>query len=680
MKIAYKGDEDEILQRIDAGDISLALPGTQFATGGGGRSSGLFGIKSESKLGPVDITTVASIERSTKSTKSSTLSQEFAISDIYYMPNRYFFLDMQYRADYYPLFADGTHGFDPNRVVVQLEVYRSVTRQEADTYSGWAYVDPNDPWGEDSTFTRQGNFKRLLHNEDYTFDSQLGYIRLRNPAADNEIIAVAYAIKGTSGIEVVGNVGYGATDTTKLALKIIKAKGKQPKHPAWPLEFKNVYSLGGVNIPPEGFEVRIVNRRGATEGDDRFSDGTSYLEIFGLDRENEERVPEPDEIIDIQNPNIVNLMRGELHFPTLMPFAYSDAEWLATNHEAINEIYGYKLEDVNGNFIEEAGEDLDGNGWDIPAIYYEPNNINKKNDQSRFDIIVKQSSRGRSEYHLGFNLVEGSETVSINGQPQVRAKDYTIDYFSGTLIIQDMSKYGADPDIKIDYETNDLFSFDKRVMLGTRAEMDLGENSFLGVTGLYYNQSIVDERVDVGSEPVQNMLWDVNGRIATEVPLLTRLTDRLPLIETNVPSRFRVEGEIAQVLPNPNPLGQAFVDDFESAKRTTSPSLQYRAWRFAAPPVGKRMGDRRKLAWWNPYVDVNVKEIWPQRETSFRARNITTTVLVLNALFERGGDGTVTEDLWGGITYPLYASDHDQSQSKFFEIWINDTISTTITR
>lgn len=681
MKIAYKGAEDEVLQRIDAGNISLSLPGTQFATGGGGKSSGLFGIKAQSQLGPLDITTVASIERARKSSKSSTLAREFTISDMHYLANRYFFLDMQFRDDYYPLLADGTHGFNTYRVVAQLEVYRSVHQQQADTYSAIAHVDPNDSLYE-ASYATQGNFKRLLFGEDYTFDPQLGWIRLRSPATDTEIIAVAYVLGDTTALpDTVGDIGFAATDTTELSLKLIKGRGKTASHPAWPLEFKNVYSLGGVNINPEGFEVKIVNRRGTTEGDDRFTSGESYLTIFGLDRENVNRDPVPDELIDVSNPNLVNLALGELHFPALLPFTYSDVPGLATNNEAIREVYGYALEDTNQNYREDEGEDFNGNGkwdvpngkWDVPAIYYKPNNMNKKNEESRFEITVKQSSRGVSEYNLGFNLVEGSETVYINSNPLVRDRDYRINYFTGTLTILDMSQYGADPDITIDYEENVLISFDKKVMLGTRAEMDLGEGSFLGATGLYYNQSIVDERVDVGSEPVQNILWDINGRIAREAPLLTRLVDRLPLVETDAASRFRFEGEIARVLPNPNPLGVAFVDDFEASKRTTSPSLQFRAWRLASPPMGKHRGDRRKLAWWNPYVDVNVKDIWPERQTSIRARNITTTVLVLHALFEEGYKDTITnntKDLWGGITYPLLPGDYDQTLSKFFEIWI----------
>ncbi|MEE9161819.1 MAG: hypothetical protein V3U35_02510, partial [Candidatus Neomarinimicrobiota bacterium] len=131
MKIAYKGDEDEILQRIDAGNISLSLPGTRFATGGSGKSSGLFGIKAQTQLGPVNLTTIASIERSRKSSKSNTLDQEYIISDMLYVQRRYFFLDTLFRENYYPLtlndprYPDGSHTWDPDRFVKELDVYRT---------------------------------------------------------------------------------------------------------------------------------------------------------------------------------------------------------------------------------------------------------------------------------------------------------------------------------------------------------------------------------------------------------------------------------------------------------------------------------------------------------------------------------------------------------------------------
>ena len=59
-------------------------------------------------------------------------------------------------------------------------------------------------------------------------------------------------------------------------------------------------------------------------------------------------------------------------------------------------------------------------------------------------------------------------------------------------------------------------------------------------------------------------------------------------------SSFSIEGEIAQVMPNPNsinnpetgdPNGVAFIDDFEGSKRTTSPSIQRRFWKASSAPI-----------------------------------------------------------------------------------------------
>ena len=661
LRITYKGDEDEILQRIEAGNISLALPGTQFATGVGGNSQGLFGLKAISKLGPLDLTAIASIQRSQKFIKSNTLTEALVIQDRYYVRNRYFFLDLDFRAGYFPLNSNGIRTFNANRVVKQLEVYRASSRtsreQLADTYSGTAYIDPRNPTAHPDSV--EGLFQRLTLNVDYVPDYESGFIRLRVPVQDDVIIAVAYSLGSATGlaVESIGDVGYIATDSlAHVRLKLIKDRGQTASSPTWPLEFKNVYSLGGININPEGFDVKIFYLQG-TSRTDRHEDGQTYLSKFGLDLwENESQAGDPDDIVDVFNTNIVKLPQGELHFPALLPFAYSTEPGVATADKALLEIYGFELQDSGGDFI--------AVGDSVPDMYYAP----RKMIQPRFEIEIQQSSKGASTFNLGFNMVPGSETVKVNGQKLNRDVDYTIDPFSNSLTIKNMEQW-VNPEVTIEYEENTFISFDKKVMLGGRIQWDLDDQSFLGATGLFYDQSILEERVDVGSEPIQNMLWDINGRLSREVPLLTRLLDRLPFIETDAISKFNIEGEIAQVLPNPNPLGEGFVDDFESAKRVTSPTLQYRSWHQSAPPVGKRLSDRRKMAWWNPFNDWPVQEIWPEREISAQANNLTTTIMVLDVFFEQFGD-IPSDSMWAGITYPLLSSDYDQSQSKFFEIWL----------
>ena len=117
------------------------MPGTQFATGSGGKSSGLFGLKAVTQFVPLSLTSVASIERSRKSTKSNALGEAFVVSDQHYLKGRYFFLDTQFRNSYYPLDDLGRHTYRSDRVVGWLEVYRSSVEQ-SDTYPGIAYMDP----------------------------------------------------------------------------------------------------------------------------------------------------------------------------------------------------------------------------------------------------------------------------------------------------------------------------------------------------------------------------------------------------------------------------------------------------------------------------------------------------------------------------------------------------------
>ena len=152
-----------------------------------------------------------------------------------------------------------------------------------------------------------------------------------------------------------------------------------------------------------------------------------------------------------------------------------------------------------------------------------------------------------------------------------------------------MGEAATDPNsnIEILYDKHELVSFDKKVILGSRAQMDLGKNSFIGATALFFDQTVINEKVEVGYEPTRNFIWDLNGRFELEMDGLTRSLDNLPIIETEKMSTFSLEGEIAQVIPNPNPInntetgdpdGVAYIDDFEGAKRTSSPPIQRRYW------------------------------------------------------------------------------------------------------
>jgi hypothetical protein len=313
------------------------------------------------------------------------------ISDKSYMRSRYFFLDTKFRAHYYPLHESGIHRYNANRVVVQLEVYRSSSQGEtSETVIGTAYIDPDNPEYL-SEYARKNFFIRLIAGEDYTYDRYSGWMRLANPATAWDIIAVAYALGDTGGYiyELVGDIDYPYADTSDLRLKLIKDLGSPDYYPTASLEFKNVYYLGQDHIKPKDLEIKIVDRLSTIGGGDRFANSRSYLTIFGLDQRDTHGQPVPDELIDVDNPNIVKLSWGELHFPALLPFTYSSVPGLGTNSEALKEIYGYAMEDPNQNFIPDEGVDFNANGeWDVPAMYYHYQDRAQVDRESRFDIHV----------------------------------------------------------------------------------------------------------------------------------------------------------------------------------------------------------------------------------------------------------------------------------------------------
>ena len=78
-------------------------------------------------------------------------------------------------------------------------------------------------------------------------------------------------------------------------------------------------ALGGINIYQTNLSVRIIDNF-STPVSDRSNTGATFLNLFGLDSLSQNGASSPDEIIDLSNPNIVNLISGEVHFPALLPF------------------------------------------------------------------------------------------------------------------------------------------------------------------------------------------------------------------------------------------------------------------------------------------------------------------------------------------------------------------------
>ncbi len=97
-KLQYSGKEDEIIRKVEVGDVTLPLPGT-LITG----SYSLFGLKTEMQFGKLNVTTVLSQQKGETSTievKGGAQISEFEIYADDYEANRHFFLSHYFRDIY----------------------------------------------------------------------------------------------------------------------------------------------------------------------------------------------------------------------------------------------------------------------------------------------------------------------------------------------------------------------------------------------------------------------------------------------------------------------------------------------------------------------------------------------------------------------------------------------------
>jgi len=686
-RLEYQGYEDEIIQNIEAGNISLNLPGTQLATFSA-KNEGLFGFKTISQVGPLKVTTIASLQKGEKkklSYEGGSSVQTIETDDKGFVRDQYFFITEDFRENY-PKFNQNYTHYAASNPIDRIEVYREEksAAEKPNAFYGWAIYDTvgtrlvpdvsdQEPanynsYIEDQIYsgTDLGSeewadkkyFKKLDEGVDFDYEyvPSLGYIRLRYSARDDEVIAVAYKlIDGT-------RIGTLSPTTNNVVLQMLKPQNNKPEHPTWDLSWKHVYWVGTSGLSPDDFEFNIV--RNNTERKPTNADSKSWLEVFGLDTRGPDDPTTPDGKID---DSFVDYNRGEIHFPDLRPFDPSGYE---VNNETI--------------LIDLAYDD---------TTYANPEIYDKEHDIGHIDknfILESKYSNASANISLGINVLEGSEEIFLNGSPLKKDEDYIIDYLSGQVTILNDGAFDSNANLEINYESGEIFQLDKRTMFGVRLEYNLWEESFIGATVLYFDEKPIEKRVKVGNEPLRNTIWDINTRLQFQPYAMTAMVDALPFIETDEPSRISFEGEIAQVFPNPNSLnneatgdndGVAYIDDFEAAKRTTPMGVRRKNWYPASHPVripdgyspSSQFDDtdiRGRLFWYNPYSQIPIKDIWPNREVNSNVPNNTDVLTldydpIVNNYRQAGLD---TLHSWNGVMRALSAGYYNQVNTKYLEI------------
>lgn len=596
LRLQYTGYEDEIIQRIEAGNVMLQTPSTLIR---GGQS--LFGIKSELQLGGVRLTTVASQqegEANNLSIDGGSQTVEFELRPTDYDNNTHFFLGYYFRNRWNEALSQPpnllvANGFDR---ITDIEVWRltNTTAEDENIRQAVAMVDLGerpailelaDQYLDEEVPTEQidqytnlemdqqlrnnqtprdflegqkglssadyqvGRFKRLERGRDYDFDPVLGYISLKSSLQESEALAVSYRVVANGQLLRVGDLSTETGGTTggqsdqKMVLKLLRPVNlKQPaldsgfNPAAWYLELKNIYRLRA-GIQPTDFDLQVLYEppgKTPSKTVPEIGGRSTLLELLGLDRLNVDGAPQPDDKFDYIRGFTINTENGLLIFPFLEPF---------------------------GNRIRSLVQQNGGNMGEAETLYifdrlYTEKKENARRDTQKDVYRIRGSYKGavQSVYDLGAwaGLVEGSVRVTSGGRPLQEGTDYVVDYQGGgTVTVINNFYLTSGRDINISFEQNQFINLQKKTLLGMRADYgDLQDPVKLGATMMRLSQKSPIDKFRLGEEPISNLIWGVDGKIELQPRWLTRAVDFLPLVQTREPSAISITGEFAQLRPS----------------------------------------------------------------------------------------------------------------------------------
>ena len=781
IKLEYTPTEDDIIQGIEVGNITMPIKNSLI-----NGSQALFGVKSKLQFGKTSLTAVFSQQNSeaqTVTAEAGSSIQEFNLRATDYDNDRHFFLSQYFRENYaralsqYPLISSPIN-------ITRIEVW--ITNRNAsvqDFRSIVAFADIGEPNQDnfvdidsnvlpssniatvsgvklpyngannivseltpgsgirdigtvDQTLLtnfqmEQGTDYSLLENarqlqpNEYTLNPQLGYVSLNRRLNDGEVLAVAYeyTVVGASNGETSFKVGEFSNDgiaaPDNLAVKLLRSEilitqrddpdnpGQKEAFPTWDLMMKNIYPLGAFPLEPNGFLFEIQYRDDQTGIPSNTLQNAQtpglanepLLQVMNLDRLDQTQYQTPDGFFDYVEGITVNSQNGYVIFPHPEPFG-----------SGLNEV---------------MTSQADRDRYQFNELYLDVKiNVQVNNqDKDKYFLRGYFKSQNSGGIPLGaFNVPRGSVTVTAGGRQLVEGIDYVVDYQLGRVQILDPGLQSSGIPIQVTTENNAVFNQQRKTFMGIDVEHQFNENFIIGGTVLNVNERPLTPKVNFGIEPINNTMLGFNLDYSSEVPFLTKLTNKLPFVDTDVPSNISLRADMAYLIPG-SPSGidvtgaaTAYVDDFEASQIPIS-LLTPLQWYTAATPRGSQAnlnGEasdltyndlRARLAWYNidpifygagdtpSNIDaqelsrdevrqVNISELFPNQELDVTQQALVRTLDLAYFPSERGPYNFSTDSnneilpnpeiRWAGITRPLTTNNFEQANVEFIQFWLMD--------
>ncbi len=634
-KLEYTGKEDEIIKKIEAGNISFPLNTTLIS----GVQS-LFGLKTQLQFGKLWITAALSQQKSKRNSltvQGGSQTSTFGIKADDYEENKHFLLGQYFHDNYntalknFPVInsvvtinkievwvTNNTGATDGIRDVVCFMDLGEKNSFRPDLVNAASPAQPDNRANRlyerllQTPGTRAGSVieniqsiqggpvanislgakllsgsdfyrttARKLQPSEFSYNPQLGYISLNTQVNTNDVLGVAYRYTYNGKVFQVGEFAEdlppdSVSGQKAIFLKLLKGQSQVPTMPLWKLMMKNVYALGGIGVSKEDFRFNVLYQDPGG-GEKRYlpdgpNAGVPLISLLNLDRLNVQNDPQPDGVFDYVEGITIAPQQGRIIFPVLEPFGNDLRPALGGNTQ------------LERNYL-------------YTVLYDSTKTIARQFQQyNRFIMRGSYKSSSSSEIFLGgFNIPPGSVSVTAGGQKLTENVDYQIDYGLGRLKILNTGVLNSGIPVNVQYEDNATFGFQQQNFMGARLDYYVNPKFTLGGTFMRLTERPFTQKTTFGEDPIKNTVFGVDGNYQSEVPGLTKLLDKLPIYSTTAPSLITASAEGATLRPGHpkqinslDPEGAVYIDDFEGTRSAYDLKFPSLAWTLASAPVGAR--------------------------------------------------------------------------------------------
>lgn len=640
LKLRYEGKEDEIIKLVEAGNVSM--PTNSSLVRG---ASSLFGVRTDMQFGKLKLSTVVAQKKSASSTVSSKGGAQlttFEFSADAYDENRHFFLSHYFR-DHYDENMRQLPNITSGITIKRIEVWvTNKTGATTDTRNIVGFTDlaehdsiSNNAWiagGDKQPSNNSNSLYNTLNNNlsaardisaatttldaagmvggvdyeklesarklsasEYTLNSALGYISLKQTLQTDQVLAVAYEYTFRGQTYQVGEFSSDRKDNKEvLFVKTLKNTACTPAMGNWHLMMKNVYSLGATSVQKDKFKLDIKLLSDTTGvylsyiPEPGIKD-KKILTLVGLDRLDNNNKIGPNGTFDYVEGYTIDASSGRVFFPVVEPFGSSLAKAIG-NADVARKYVFQELYDSTRTVAKQIAE------------------------KNKYQITGQYKATRNDEIQLGaMNIPRGSVIVTAGGQTLMEGSDYTVDYNSGVVRILNKSILDAGTNVNVSLESNTDYGMQRKTMFGMNFEYDFSKDFQFGGTFMHLGEKPITTKVSMGAEPLNNTLWGLNLSWKKQSQRLTDWLNKLPFIHCTTPSSINFSAEFAQLIAGKSRGAQgnaSYIDDFENSKSEIDISNP-KEWNLSSVPSmfpeSKYTNDvrygynRALLAWY--YID-----------------------------------------------------------------------------